>query len=357
MKSGMDLERRQRDILAAIIRQYVASGVPVGSKALTEQLPEALSPATIRNVMAQLETTGFLEQPHVSAGRVPTDKAYRFFVDRMAGQVRLGEALEQHILKSLGADLSRDEGSGEHLMQDLLGKASHVLSEISNSIGMVLGPAPQEKVLEHVKFVRLPERRVLAVIVSKPDLIENKVVRPDEDFSQDELDRAANYLNEEFRGWSVGAVRIEIFQRLEDLRAVCSRLMSSVAALFSSGALSGDESGPLFVDGTTRILDRPEFENARQLKNLLRTFEEKAKLVRILGACLQSPNSGVRVLIGSENTASEMQQCTVIMAPFHYRRRAVGALGVVGPTRIEYERAIRAVEYVAHLCSKLLSIN
>ncbi len=353
----MDLERRQRDILAAIVRQYVASGVPVGSKTLTEHLPESLSPATIRNVMAQLEAAGFLEQPHVSAGRVPTDKAYRFYVDCMAGGVRLGEVVEQYILKGLGADIRLDDGSREQAMPDLLGKASRVLSEISNSIGLVLGPAPQEKVLEHVKFVKLPERRVLAVIVSKPDLIENKVVRPDEDFSQDELDRAANYLNEEFRGWSVGAVRMEIFQRLEDLRMVCSRLMSSVAALFSSGALSGDESGPLFVDGTTRILDRPEFENARKLKNLLRTFEEKAKLVRILEVCLQSASSGVRILIGSENTATEMQQCTVIMAPFHYRRRAVGVLGVVGPTRIEYERAIRSVEYVAHLCSKLLSTN
>lgn len=357
MRGEIDLERRQRDILAAIIHQYVSSGVPVGSKLLVEHLPESLSPATIRSVMAQLELAGFLEQPHISAGRVPTDKAYRFYVDHIAGPVHLGEALEQYILKSLGADSREEEAASGRLMASLLGKASRVLSEVSNSVGLVLGPAPQEKVLEHVKFVKLPERRVLAVIVSKPDLIENKVVRPEEDFSQDELDRAANYLNAEFRGWSLGAVRMEVFNRLEELRAVCSRLVSSVAALFSSGALSGDETSSLFVEGATRILDRPEFEDARRLKDLLLTLEEKAKLVRILGACLQSGVPGVRILIGSENAASEMRQCTLIMAPFHYRRRVVGALGVVGPTRIEYDRAIRAVEYVACLCSKLLSTN
>jgi heat-inducible transcriptional repressor len=144
---------------------------------------------------------------------------------------------------------------------------------------------------------------------------------------------------------------------MEEMKAICDHLVSSIAALFASGALAGEEAGPLFVDGTARMLDQPEFEDTRQIKELLETFEEKAKLVRILNACLQSSSPGVRILIGRENTAREMQQCTLIVAPFCYHRRVMGALGVVGPTRMEYDRAITAVEYVAHLCSKLLSSN
>lgn len=362
MRGEEDLESREREILATVIRQYVSTGVPVGSKAVAEHLPEALSSATIRNVMAHLEEAGYLAQPHVSAGRVPTDKAYRFYVDRVSRAMPLGLETEGFILTSLvaaPADGVAAEGDAppDQLTARLLTRVSRVLSEVSNNVGLVLGPAPGEKLLEHVKFVGLPDRRILTVIVSKPDLIENHVVRPNEEFSQEDLDRAASYLNAEFRGWSLSAIRMEIFKRLEEMKTVCDHLVSSIAALFSSGALAGPSTGALIVDGTARILGQPEFEEGGELKELLATFEEKAKLVRILNACLQSAGPGVRILIGRENTASEMQHCTLIVAPFHYRRQMVGALGVVGPTRMEYDRAITAVDYIAHLCSKLLSAN
>lgn len=368
MRGEGDLEKRQREILAMIIRQYVSSGVPVGSMAVAEQLPEPLSSATIRSVMAQLEEAGYLVQPHISAGRVPTDKGYRFYVDRIAGSASLGAAVENYIQESLGAPSDRperldqtpqsaDAPPPDQVTARLLAKVSHVLAEVSSNVGLVLGPAPEDKILEHVKFVKLPERRILTVIVSKPDLIENNVVRPDEEFSQKELDRAAGYLNAEFRGWSLGAIRVEIFKRLEEMKVACDHLVSSVASLFASGALASEQTGALFVDGTAKILDQPEFESASRIKELLTTFEEKAKLVRVLNACLQSSGTGVRILIGRENTASEMHHCTLIVAPFHYRRQMVGVLGVVGPTRMEYDRAITTVDYVAHLCSKLLSSN
>ncbi len=372
MRGEGDLEKRQREILAMIVRQYVSNRAPVGSVAVAEQLPEPLSSATIRSVMAQLEEAGYLVQPHVSAGRVPTDKAYRFYVDRIAGSTPLEIAVEKYILESLGTpsdrlnrpeqadrlpDAADEPPAADQLMARLLAKASHVLAEVSNNLGLVLGPAPEEKILEHVKFVKLPERRILTVIVSKPDLIENSVVRPDDEFSQEELDRAAGYLNAEFRGWSLGAIRVEIFKRLEEMKVVCDHLVSRVASLFASGVLASEETGSLFVDGTAKILDQPEFEDAARIKELLATLEEKVKLVRILNACLQSSGHGVRILIGRENTASAMHHCTLIVAPFHYRRQMVGALGVVGPTRMEYDRAITAVGYIAHLCSKLLSSN
>lgn len=349
MGGDLELDARKSTILAGIVRRYIACGAPVGSKTVAEQLLESLSPATIRHVMAGLEDDGYLDQPHTSAGRVPTDKAYRFYVDRVLDSARLSPLTEKYIAEHLG----REKTTPERLMTE----TSRVLAKVSRYIGLVLSPPLEEKLLEHIKFVKLPGGRVLAVIVSKPDLIENKVFGLDEDLSQEELDRTADYLNEEFRGWSLGTIRLEIFRRMEEEKILCDRLLNNVAAVFMWGTLAGGESGQLFVGGTAKILDTPEFEDVRRIKELMPPFEEKAKLARILSASMQSSSPRVRVLIGRENPTSEMRHCTLIAAPFHYRSRAVGAVGVVGPTRMEYERAITAVEYVAHLCSRLLSAD
>ncbi len=349
MRQQDQLEKRQRDILAAIVRQYISHGMPVGSMALAEHVPESLSSATIRSYMAELEQQGFLDQPHVSAGRVPTDKAYRFYVDHIITSSRLEPATERYIDESLGPQ----NGGREHLLEN----TSHVLSEISHNVGLVLGTALEEKVLEHVKFVKLPDQRVLAVIVSKPDVIENRVIHLTEKISQAELDRTADYMNAEFRGWSLGTIRLEIFKRMEEMKELCDRMISNVARLLMWGALAEEETCPLFVDGTAKILDRPEFEDLRKIKDLFETLEEKAKLVKILNACLQSHGRGVKILIGRENLTSEMHECALILAPYHYRDRVVGALGVVGPRRMKYDRAIPTVNYVAHACTRLLNSN
>ncbi len=349
MRGQTDLPKRDREILVALLRQFISSGIPVGSKALAAHLPENLSSATIRTILAALEEGGFLVQPHKSAGRIPTEMAYRFYVDRVVAGARLEPNTEKYIDETLRCDEDR--------LECLMIKASRTLSEVSRNVGLVLAPALEEKLLEHIKFVNLPDRRVLVVIVSKPDLVENRVVRLDDEFTQEELDQAANFLNAEFHGWSLGTVRLEVFKRLEADKILYDRLLKNVATLFMWGALSEAEAGPLFVDGTAKILERPEYEDVQKIKQLLKTLEEKAKLVRILGACLQTPEAGVRILIGRENSEKQMQHCALIVAPLHYRNRAVGALAVVGPTRMEYDRAIGTVEYVAHLCSRLLSIN
>jgi heat-inducible transcriptional repressor len=344
-----ELDGRARRVLAVIVAQYILGGEPVGSKAVTARFPESVSSATIRNCMAELEAAGYLVHPHVSAGRIPTDKAYRYYVDSMLGATRLKAALQEFIDQALGSEQDAPER--------LMAKASHVLAEVSGNVGLVLGPAPDEKLLEHIHFVKLPERRALAVIVSKPDLVENKVIHVEEDLPQDELDRIAQYLNGEFRGWSLGTIRMEIFQRLEEMKALCDRLLSNAARLFIWGALAEPQPGPVFVEGTSAFLGRPEFEDAQRIKELLATFEEKTRLVDILNACMFSSAPGVRVLIGRENPTSEMQDCALILAPYRYRSRVVGTLGVVGPMRMEYDHTITTVEYVAHLCSKLLSSN
>ncbi len=349
MQGERQLDRRAQEVLAAVIRQYILQGAPVGSKAVAEDFPESVSPATIRNCMADLEEAGFLSQPHVSAGRVPTDKAYRYYVDRLIGPGRLGKELELYIADALGAEPASPE--------QLLARSSHVLSEVSQNLGLVMGPAPEEKLLEHIHFVNRPDHRILAVIVSKPDLIENRVVRMDEEISQADLDRAAQYLNTDFRGWSLRAVRVEIFKRLEEMKSLYDQLVSNVAKLFAWGALADDTPGPFFVEGQGRLIAHLQAENIRQAAGLLAVFEEKARLASILNACLQMPAPGVRVFIGGENVSEEMRECTLILAPYRYRHHVVGALGVLGPTRMEYERTIPTVDYVAHLCSKLLSVD
>jgi heat-inducible transcriptional repressor len=348
MKGGQ-LGRRQTEVLATLVRLYISTGLPVGSKAVADRLNEHLSSATIRSLMVELEAAGLLHQPHVSAGRVPTDKAYRFYVDHVAEVRTLGAETEKYIDESLGSQGTSPE--------ELLAKISHILSEVSHNVGLVWGLPLEQKLLEHIKFVRLPERRILAVIVSKPDLIENRVIRLDEEFSQEELDRTADYLNAEFQGWSLRTIRVEIFKRIEDMKVAFARLLTNVATLFTWGALAGEDPGPLFVDGTVKMLDQPEFMDGHRLRDLLAAFEEKAKLARILSACLGSSAAGVRVFIGGENADAGMRHCTIVAAPYRYRDHVVGALGVVGPTRMEYDRAMTAVEYVAQLTSRLLSGN
>ncbi|MEJ2009844.1 MAG: hypothetical protein P8Z30_17095 [Acidobacteriota bacterium] len=175
MRSEPNLEKRRREVLSAIVRHYIASGVPVGSKVIASETEESLSSATIRSVMSHLEAEGFLEQPHTSAGRIPTDKAYRFYVDRLMQIARLTPAL----VKFIDESLCTNEVAGEQLMA----RASHVLAEVSSNVGLVLGPALEEKLLEHIKFIKLPDRRVLVVIISRPNLVENKVLRLDEEIS------------------------------------------------------------------------------------------------------------------------------------------------------------------------------
>ena len=349
MRNRGELPRREREILLALVRQFIETGAAVGSKTLVEKLPEAPSSATIRNVMANLESLGYLSQPHVSAGRVPTDKAYRYYVDRAMSSWRLAPATQAYIHERLRAE----GGALEHMMSS----ASRVLSEVSHNVGLALAPAFEEKVLEHIQFVLLPDRRILVVIVSKPDLVETKAVRLEENFSQQELDRTADFVNAEFRGWSLGAIRLEIFKRMEEEKILADRLLNNVATLFMWSALNSEAPGSLFVDGTAKMLDHVEFDDICKIKELLETFEEKVKLVKILSACLNTGEAGVRILIGRENSEGRMHNCTLVVAPLHYRDCTVGALGVVGPMRMEYDRAISTVDYIAHLCSRLLSSN
>jgi len=345
---------RRAAILATIIQEHLLSGEAVGSHAVAEKFAPATgwSSATIRHVMGELEERGLLEQPHTSAGRIPTDRGYRYYVDNIIGGTRLSKA-----------DLKAIEGIGP--VEDmktrparLMANASHVLSELSKNVGIVVCPSLAENCLQHISFLNLPDNRVLVALVSSSNIVQDKVIRLNESFSQDDLDRTARYLNTEFRGKSLRAIRVEMIRLIKAEKALYDNLLRN-AILLCEQSLEGEESaaGEVYVDGAFNIVTKPEFANREKLRDLFETLEEKSRLVKILNECLASDPIGrnVKVMIGDENLAPSMKGCTVITASYRLGGDISGTLGVVGPTRIEYGRMMAVVNYLARFIERSLS--
>jgi heat-inducible transcriptional repressor len=348
-------DARGQAILAAIIKEHLRTGEPVGSRTIAERFAggAAWSPATIRNVMAELEEHGLVEQPHTSAGRVPTDKGYRFYVDHMVGDARVSRADMTAIDRTLGLAGNEAAQPGR-----LMEKVSHLLSELSENVGIVVSPPVADSRLEHVEFLQLGDGRVLVVLVFASNVVQNKIIRVDEPLTQAELEQAARYLNTEFTGKSLQAIRAEIISMMREEKALYDRLLRNAVLLFER-SVGGDETetGDVYIDGASNILAKPDFSDVERLRELFRTFEAKSRLVKILNECIaREPVFGdVHVVIGREHTAPSMQSCALITAPKRLGEGAVaGTLGVVGPMRIEYARTIAVVNYIARLVERVL---
>ncbi len=335
------------------------TGEPVGSRTISDKFAHGAgwSPATIRNVMAELEELGLVEQPHTSAGRVPTDKGYRFYVDHMLGEARLTDA-DLSAINSLltGLRTETSETSGR-----LMERTSHLLSELSENVGIVVSPSLSENILQHIEFVRLADGRILVILVSSSNIIQNKIIRVDEALSQEELERTARYLNAEFSGKSLLVIRTEILELMRQEKALYDKLLQN-AILLCERSLEGEEAagGEVYVDGASNILMKPDFADAERMRQLFRTFEEKSRLIKILNECMARDAAtltgrDVQVVIGREHNAPSMQDCALITAPYRVGSgQAVGTIGVVGPVRIEYARMMAVVNYVARHIERLL---
>lgn len=345
---------RGRVVLSAIIEEYLMTGEPVGSKVISEKFSNAAgwSSATIRNVMSDLEEAGYLTHPHTSAGRIPTDKGYRFYVDNLLGVLQISQSDLDLINSSLGVN-ANEEVQPEKLLE----KTSQLLSALSNNVGIVVTPSLANDVLQHIKFVALADKKILVVLVSAPNIVHHKIIRLESTFSQDELDRTANYLNVEFAGKNLTAIRGEILARMHEEKALFDKLLQT-AMILCSESLVGDDAtaGAVYVDGASNIVAKPDFSgNFERLRELLRTIEEKTRLVTILNECLTretaNASGGVQVFIGGETLAPALQQCALIAAPYRLGagENAFGTLSVLGPTRLEYSRLIAIVGYIARL--------
>jgi len=333
---------REREILTAIVETFIATGEPVGSRSLSRANREGLSPATIRNVMADLSEAGLLEQPHTSSGRIPTTKAYRYYVEQLTGQARLAPEDQTIITDSL---------AGVSDVQEFMERTSHVLSLISHNVGVAVAGGPKNA-LEHVYFSRLGDQKVLAVLVTHSGLVHDRILRLD--LSQIDLDAAARYINENFRGWTMEAVRAEIERRLEQERSEYDRLMQSVEKLYQQGALAAETSAEtVFVEGTSNLVATER--DRERLREMLKTLEEKEKVIELLSAYLDARQEAVRVVIGLDEALPSMSNFVLIGAPARVGGEVMGSLAVLGPTRIDYQHTITAVSYIARLFDQLLN--
>jgi heat-inducible transcriptional repressor len=334
---------REREILTAIVETFIATGEPVGSRTLSRVNREGLSPASIRNVMADLSEAGFLEQPHTSAGRVPTPEAYKYYVEQLTGEAHLSHESQTII---------EDSFHGISEVQEFMERTSHVLSLVSRNVGVAIATGGPKNALEHVYFSRLADQKVLAVVITRSGVVRDRVLRLD--IAQADLDVAARYINENFRGWTMEAMRAEISRRLEQERSEYDRLMSSLEQLYNQGALQTEQSAQIvYVEGASNLVANEQ--DRERLQQLLRTLEEKQKIIELLGAYVDAKQEAVRVVIGLDEALPSMRNFVLIGAPARVGGEVMGSLAVIGPTRIDYQHTMTAVSYIARLFDKILN--
>lgn len=335
---------RHQQILSAVVRAYIETGEPVSSRSIARRHAESLSPATIRNVMSDLEEEGFLYQPHTSAGRVPTAAAYRFFAQQVIAKATLNPEDEERIRGEFAAVSSSEE---------IAERAGHVLAEISKGLGIVVSPPISKTVLEHIRFVLLPDGRVVVVLVSTGGSTRDKVIRPAQQFSQRELDHTAEYLNRQYSGFMLEAIRADLLSRLAKEEERYALLARNALVLCDPGVLEQDSSQRVYIEGAARMAASPEFNDQAQLREVLAAIEEKHRIIALLAECIDTPDP-VHVQIGVKGIDRAGEHLALITAPYSFQDQSQGTVGVLGPMRMHYERAITAVAFVARAFSETL---
>ena len=340
----MQLDTRAQTLLKALVERYIADGQPVGSRALSKISGLELSPATIRNVMADLEEMGFVASPHTSAGRVPTPRGYRVFVDTLLTV----EAIDENLL------VARMQGRGfQNSSQKIIANAAQVLSSLSQFAGVVLTPR-RESVFQQIEFLRLSEKRILLVIVSPNGDVQNRLLLTDADYTPAQLVQSANYINLHYGGLSFEHVRMRLKTELRELQDDMTKLMQ--AAVETGSDAMSDDSETMVISGERNLLSVTDLSsNMTSLRKLFEMFEQKTGLMQLLD--VSSKATGVQIFIGGESQLVPMEDMSIVTAPYQQGGRIVGTLGVIGPTRMAYERVIPIVDITAKLLSNALSNN
>ena len=336
------LDERSRTLLKALVEHYIADGQPVGSRALSKFSGLDQSPATIRNVMADLEEAGFVASPHTSAGRIPTARGYRLFVDSLL-TVQPLEARQMGEMKESLHGLPNNQ---------IIASASQLLSSLSNFAGVVIAPRRQASRIRQIEFLNLSEKRILLIIVTTDGDVQNRIVTTDKAYSPSELVSAANYLTQNFAGLDFEQIRQRLAGEIQQLREDIKPLMA--LALDAGDAAMADNSAPYVISGERNLLDVEELSsNMKRLRELFDLFEQRSSLVRLLDISHRA--EGVQIFIGGESGIAPLDECSVIAAPYSVDGRIVGSVGVIGPTRMAYERVIPIVDITARLLSSALS--
>lgn len=355
MAEALRITARQRAILVAVIESYIETGEPVGSGTiarLRNRGSSAMSPATIRNEMAELAEAGLLEQPHTSAGRIPTAKAFRLYVEQLSGGTHPRIDAERLTAQSrLQIDSSFVGVAGT---QAVLERASHVLATLSSGVGVAVAAATEGDLLEHVHFSRLAAGSVLAVVVTRSGLVRDRVLALERDLTLVELETAANFLNEHFRGWSIEQIRSQLAKLMEHERSEYQRLLSSVQQLWSRAISASDTSTvSVYVDGVANLVGSTM--DGEQLREMLSALEAKQRLVDLLNAYIDARQESVRVVFDLEEQAPQMAGLVLIAAPAKMAGENRGTIGVIGTTRMNYENTMNAVSYLSRVFDRIVT--
>jgi heat-inducible transcriptional repressor len=340
------LNDRAQHLLRVLIERYIRDGEPVGSRTLARDAAMELSPATIRNVMADLEDLGFVKSPHTSAGRMPTVQGYRFFVDSLLTMQPLDGVDMQRLRAELDLDLDR---------KDLVERASNLLSGITRLAGVVTLPRRKQAALRRLDFLPLSERRVLVILVINEREVQNRIIHTERDYSAAELETAANFLNEQFAGKDISAVRERIVADLQQTREDMNRMMKAAVEMagqvFQAETLQ--EHDDVVVAGQTNLMGFRELCEVDKLRHLFEAFNQKREILHLLDQCVHA--EGVQIFIGEESGYTALDECSVVTAPYSMDGKVVGVLGVIGPTRMAYDRVIPIVDTTARLLGAALN--
>lgn len=346
-KTGRRLKEREKKILTLTVYYYISTGEPVGSRFLSKKLDLGLSPATVRNVMADLEEMGFLRQPHPSSGRIPTDLGYRCYVDQLIKLRRPRPTTVQQM-----RDRLRQGGT---TVEEIFQKASQTLSSVSSHLGLVMGPRIFEEGFRQLQFIRVGRRRVLAVIVSDSGLIQNKMIELEDDWNQKELSAMSEIWNRRFSSKPVREVKVELLAMMAADKAELDRLLEAALSLGRQALVEEERSENIYLEGTVNMLAWPEFASPGKLRLLMEAIEEKSRLLHLLDRSMKA--DGIQIFIGEEMSLPELREISLIAAPYSRGGEVLGVLGVIGPKRMEYGKLIPIVDYMAVNLSEYLSMK
>ncbi len=338
-----ELDGRKKQILKVVTDDYISSAEPVGSRTIARRYDLGLSPATIRNEMSDLEEGGYLEQPHTSAGRIPSEKGYRYYVDALMSMRQLNE----HEVELIYRELEKHH----HEIEVLIHQTSKILTQMTKYPSMVLGPQIQTAIFRHIQLVRLSENTILVLVVTDTGYVENKVIELENGITDMELDRISSLLNQRLRGMNLKDIKSNI---IKDIRSeiVFQDEFFNEAVKILVKSITDHSQERVFLDGATTILEQPEFSDIIKFKPLMKVLEVEENLYKLLTNNLQR---GAKVKIGSENENFGIQDCSIVTAGYEIAGRTVGVIGVLGPTRMEYAKVLPVVEYTAGILSDVLT--
>ncbi len=338
------LDERSKKVLCAVIQNYINYPDPVGSRTVAKKYSFGLSPATIRNIMADLEEMGFLTHPHTSSGRVPTDRGYRFYVDSI---ITKGDYSNKEIIRGL---FRRLEALRDNL-DILLSETTKTISFMSHYLGVAMSPRHNITTLKRIELFCHRARRIAAIIFTDEGLIKNKIISTDLNVTQKDLNRIAGYLNSEFSGYTFDEIRQKILKEMSKEKMLCDSLISKSIDICREAFFSSY--GDLFIAGLSEVLELPDFSDLQRIKELSRAVEDKHTIIKLLD--MLSESDGVQIIIGSESTMDEMRELSLVVSACKEEDRPIGIIGIIGPTRMNYLKAISIVDTTAKFISRMVA--